>query len=311
MRIEVNGDTRAVLSAVRARRITGSGKEWRVSIIVTAPNGSVVTHQTDTRRFQQVARAMFRFSASLMTVLMLANTVMAADTAQMPDLETLQVELKQLQQSFGKDHPRVVAIQKRIGLMERLGQEVEHLPEHQAIIDRLLPLLFEEQALISKFGNAHPKVKEIRRRIEFTAKYFTNKLQRASDAAAKKTGKADSVHDAFIKMLLLLLREQELIAKYGPKHSSVTGIRKQIALTRPKVVVVSPINRVPGRTRQVPESDNSPGVDDDTDKPGRYSMETQNGNIVLVDRETGRTWMMKTGARQTEWIPIPHGRKSP
>ena len=311
MRIEVNGDTRAVPSALRARRITGSGKEWGVSIIVTAPDGSVVTHQTDTRRFQQVARAMFRFSASLMTVLMLANTVMAADTAQMPDLETLQAELNQLQQSFGKDHPRVVAIQKRIGLMERLGQEVEHLPEHQAIIDRLLPLLFEEQALISRFGNAHPKVKEIRRRIEFTTRYFTNKLQRASDAAVKKTGRADSVHDAFNKMLPLLVKEQELIAKYGPQHSSVTGLRKQIALARFNVVVAAPTNRVPGRARQVPENDNSPGVDDDTDKPGRYLMETQNGKIMLVDRETGRMWVMKTGAGQTKWIPVQPGRKTP
>jgi len=253
---------------------------------------------------------MFRLLAGSMTIAILAHVSMAADTTQESDIDQLQLKLKQLRQSFGKDHPKIVSIRKKIGLIQRLGAEAKQLPEHQAILDRLSPMLLEEQELISKFGKAHPKVKAIRGRIEFTTKFFSDKLKLSSEAA-KKTGKTNSPHDAFLKMLPMLVKEQELIAKYGEKHPSVANIRKQLELARRNVAANSPTKRVPGRTGQVPENDNSPGVDDDADKPGRYTMETQNGNIILLDRATGRTWMMKTGAKQPEWIPIQRGRKKP
>ena len=269
-----------------------------------------VSSKTFQDAFHEMERDMFRYPAGIIIVATLVTATVAEEKTRTTELESLQVELRQLQQAFGKDHPKVVAVRKRIGLLQRLGNEVTYLPEHKALIDRLSPMLLEEQELISKFGKGHPKVKTVRQRIEFTTKYFTDKLKRSTAVNEKKSGKTQSKHDAFLKMLPLLLKEQELIVRHGEKHASVANIRKQIARTRQSVGGSSRTSSVPGRTGQIPEDDNSPGVADDASKPDRFFMGKQNGNTILLDRETGRTWLMKTSARQVEWIPIRRGASS-
>lgn len=230
-----------------------------------------------------------------------------AVTQDEPGIASLTVQLNNLRQKVGKDHPEVIALQKKIGLLERLESGVQEAPEHQAIINTLTPMLIEEQQLLSKFGKAHPRIKAVRRRIEFTTKYLTDKLKKS---APKGTKKGDP-NAAFLKLLPLLLKEQELIAQHGTAHSSVLRIQQDIKSARKNLAATSTSQRVPGRLAESLGDKYSPGIDNDTGKPDRYAIRSIDGITVLLDRETGEAWRLKIDGGKRQWIPLKRPKKKP
>lgn len=209
------------------------------------------------------------------------------------NMDQLATQLEHLQGTLGKDHPKVVAVRKQMEVMSRFRSDLKVLPEHQAVLDRLTPMFVEEQLLLSKFGKDHPKVKEVRSRIEFTTKYLTDKLRKS----AKRAG-AGNPHTAFLKLLPLLLREQQLTAKYGAEDSNVAAVRKQIIAARKALAAATPA------TVKQAIIEHSPGVNDDIGKPARYSIQSNASRTVLMDGLTGQIWISKIVAGETQWIPV-------
>ena len=84
-------------------------------------------------------------------------------------------------------------------------------------VDRniLLPLLIEEQELVSKYGEDHPKVKSVRRRIEFSKKFYRDVVGQELDEPDEKVSfveELESKKEVYTQAMAAYLNSRQRLA---------------------------------------------------------------------------------------------------
>lgn len=106
-------------------------------------------------------------------------------------------------------------------------------PASAGIVERLLPLVLEEQTLLETYGADHPRVKSIRRQIETTREFLTSQLAPSNANGAERDPRKPI---DFLAMYLESMRqeletmsrnERELAALYDQEEKTVHILAEQ------------------------------------------------------------------------------------
>lgn len=149
---------------------------------------------------------------------------------------------------FAEDDPRILEAKTKVELLREASRELkqqlkdiaDELQNASATTTRndgqstaglsganeLLPLLIEEEQLLQSHGLAHPKVLEVRKKIELVREFQKDAENREELDAMK--------HELLMKreMFPLLIEEKLLLLNHGPTHPKVQKVRLKIEETK-------------------------------------------------------------------------------